>query len=546
MAPDDPQDIARPPIPVYAIFEGGGATGMTHIGAMKAMEQGKILPQGVAGASAGAIIAALLAVGYKADDVLNSSAENWNIFQRDGKSPVSILGKWNWALLNLARRWWVKWPVGILLLLVPILAVLFVALLLAAGLRLIGIGGPFNILMRLGFFSTEPARDFLNDRILEKLGSHALPEDGIVCFKHIDPANGFIPLKIVCTNIDEGCMELLDANSPDAVVADAVIASMSIPILFRPAAIRGHGKPGTRYVDGGLVSNLPIWAFLEDKLTAERRRGNSPPLPILAFTLKRVLRAKTKPGDIPAKPPGHMLAFLPKVLKTGVFGSQATLARTIPNLETIEMQSSLGLLAFDCGQEQAIQARDDGARQATAAFEQRFRLWPSQATSALSMILKELRFRLRALGQSPKALASLRVALLKPSAGQDLRVVASVNRDGDADDTMAYDAASPAAPYAFSSKDVHHFCVGGIMAEEKVMTKYEFARQRSSLVSLIAVPIFKTFEPWEMATLMARPTPLGLLVVDGDLDLEFAYTDDYIMKYLVQESVGLAGLLPPA
>ena len=53
----------------FLIFEGGGAKGLAHIGALKAAEQRGIEPAGVAGASAGSIVAALVAAGYTADDL---------------------------------------------------------------------------------------------------------------------------------------------------------------------------------------------------------------------------------------------------------------------------------------------------------------------------------------------------------------------------------------------------------------------------------------------------------------------------------------------
>jgi predicted acylesterase/phospholipase RssA len=45
-------------------------------------------------------------------------------------------------------------------------------------------------------------------------------------------------------------------NTPDALVVDVVIASMSLPLLFPPIKIDGD-----LYVDGGIVLNFPISAF---------------------------------------------------------------------------------------------------------------------------------------------------------------------------------------------------------------------------------------------------------------------------------------------
>src|SRR3984885_9548749 len=53
----------------YGIFEGGGAKGLAHVAAVAEAQNLGIQFAGVAGASAGALVAALLAVGYKPHDL---------------------------------------------------------------------------------------------------------------------------------------------------------------------------------------------------------------------------------------------------------------------------------------------------------------------------------------------------------------------------------------------------------------------------------------------------------------------------------------------
>jgi len=52
------------------VLSGGGMRGAAHIGAIKALEEHGIYPTHVAGTSAGAIVGALYASGYKWDDIL--------------------------------------------------------------------------------------------------------------------------------------------------------------------------------------------------------------------------------------------------------------------------------------------------------------------------------------------------------------------------------------------------------------------------------------------------------------------------------------------
>lgn len=52
------------------VLSGGGARGISHIGAVKALMEEGIVPDIISGTSAGAFIGALLAYGYSPDDIL--------------------------------------------------------------------------------------------------------------------------------------------------------------------------------------------------------------------------------------------------------------------------------------------------------------------------------------------------------------------------------------------------------------------------------------------------------------------------------------------
>ena len=79
-------------INAYGIFEGGGAKGLAHAGALKAAEENEIRFVGVAGASAGAIVASLVAAGYSADELFDpGSTDPSRVFNANF---VELLGKW--------------------------------------------------------------------------------------------------------------------------------------------------------------------------------------------------------------------------------------------------------------------------------------------------------------------------------------------------------------------------------------------------------------------------------------------------------------------
>ncbi len=61
-----------------------------------------------------------------------------------------------------------------------------------------------------------------------------------------------VPAVVTATDIDRGERVAFDHG----VLVDCVAASCSIPVVFRPVVI-----DGVRYVDGGVLANLPAWAL---------------------------------------------------------------------------------------------------------------------------------------------------------------------------------------------------------------------------------------------------------------------------------------------
>jgi len=90
-------------VSAYAIFEGGGAKGLAHVGALRALQKAGLVPAGVAGTSAGAIFAALVAVGYTPDEIFKDG-ENHILIDLQRGSPVDLIGAPTWRRLKVAER----------------------------------------------------------------------------------------------------------------------------------------------------------------------------------------------------------------------------------------------------------------------------------------------------------------------------------------------------------------------------------------------------------------------------------------------------------
>ncbi len=272
---------------IYAIFEGGGAKGIAHLGAVAAIEQLKLSIAGVAGASAGAFVASLLAAGYRSNELLNPDTPTSNMLSAQNLGPLDLLDVGKWRRFNSMLRS-VSWLAG--------------AAMLA--------GAPGAVCVRpramltlallshdLGHFSTDAVRNFVNGRVRERIGdlwaaagrAGEVPDP--VCFEDLDYETypQLRPLKIIATDVLQMRPVLFDrVRTPHVPIGDAVAASIAIPVVFRPVTVRGlpddFGK--ALFVDGGLVSNLPFWVFGEEKMAVERANPRDPAVPIVAFTLK--------------------------------------------------------------------------------------------------------------------------------------------------------------------------------------------------------------------------------------------------------------------
>jgi len=89
-----------------------------------------------------------------------------------------------------------------------------------------------------GFFQTDVFQDFLTRKLRAKT------------FEELR-----IPLRIVATDLDKGRSVTFLSGS----LIDPIVASCSLPVLFRPKKI-----DGVNYVDGGVLKNFPVSTIRND------------------------------------------------------------------------------------------------------------------------------------------------------------------------------------------------------------------------------------------------------------------------------------------
>lgn len=230
-----------------AVFEGGGVKGIGLVGALKVMEDNGYEWRNIAGTSAGSIIASLVAAGYSATNLKKIVKE------LDYK-----------AMLDYRKR---KFSIGKIC----------------------------NVIFKKGLYKgdyiTNLIDELLYDKLKSNLGSRKKVKFGDLVFPN---QKGILinnpkykrkyKLHIIAADITRGKMLILPEDiidygmNPDELdVSLAVRMSISIPFFFQPITLENKMyKDKSLIVDGGILSNYPVWLF---------DRNDSPIYPTIGFKL---------------------------------------------------------------------------------------------------------------------------------------------------------------------------------------------------------------------------------------------------------------------
>jgi NTE family protein len=227
-----------------AVFEGGGVKGIAFAGAIAAAERDAGVQEWVnlAGTSAGSIVAALLVAGYDATGIQKLLADaKYARFADTGPGGVWVSGLFN-AVARLRGaapgRYFLEW-MGEQLAASPLAKELGKTELTFADVRRLDL----------------PPRDEVPD------------------ITDVQYERAKYRLHVIGSDITTGRMIILPDDLPDYEdetgkpfdkdsfpVVEAVRMSMSYPFLFTPVVLHRQGRP-VYVVDGGLLSNFPIWLF---------------------------------------------------------------------------------------------------------------------------------------------------------------------------------------------------------------------------------------------------------------------------------------------
>lgn len=304
------------------VFQGGGVKGIALVGAYSMLEEEGYRPQNMAGTSAGAIVATLIAAGYTADELEAML----------GETPFSRF---------LDGSWEDRIPL---------------------------VGTPLSILLDQGVHEGRVFEEWMRERLaargVERFGDLVVPEfAGDARYRH--------RVQVVASDVTARRVLVLPMDAPrlgvepdEMDVALAVRMSMSIPIVFEP--VRHRAPDGTHVVvDGGMLSNFPVWLFDTEGV---------PEWP--TFGLKLVDPAPREPvarsglGSIGWGPLGETVDYLTGLVATMVDAhdklhlDRADFVRTIP-LSNLGVEAT----AFDLPRDRMRELFEEGRRAARAFLE---------------------------------------------------------------------------------------------------------------------------------------------------------------------------------
>lgn len=244
-----------------AVFEGGGVKGIGLVGALcYAEKEKKIRWQNIAGTSAGAIVAALVASSHSADEIKD-------IMYNLDFSRIKDEG--------FLDKFWVP-------------------------------GKTLSLLLEKGIYEGNFIENFMREHLLKK----GVRTFGDLKIKGETNPRYMYSLNVIASDISRGRLLVLPRDigdygiDPDRLdVARAVRMSMSIPVFFEPVVIdfeTGAEKRRSYIVDGGILSNFPVWLF---------DCPGEPPWPTFGFRL-------VEPGQGEPRSINNIIDFLAAMVST--------------------------------------------------------------------------------------------------------------------------------------------------------------------------------------------------------------------------------------
>lgn len=212
---------------IDCVFSGGGIKAFAYIGALEAMEENEFTLERVAGTSAGALVASLVAAGFKPWE-LRREVEQTNLLE--------LLDPPKWSKFIPLSKW-------------------------------------VRIYFKMGMYKGDALENWVFN-LLEKKGIRTF---GDLQTDFLKIVVSDITLKKLIV-IPDDLKRVYGMDKETFPIATAVRMSAGFPYFFMPKKLHYPPDGQSIMVDGGLLSNFPLWVFGHRRHAQKR--------PILGVRLK--------------------------------------------------------------------------------------------------------------------------------------------------------------------------------------------------------------------------------------------------------------------
>lgn len=328
--------------PIDLVLEGGGIKGIGLVGALSVLEEEGYSFKNIAGTSAGAIVAALIAVGYRAEEL---------------RKVIMELDFETFTDEDLTDR-------------IPL------------------VGKALSILLEKGIYEGERFKQWMSEMLSRRVpegASNGTQKPHSVTFGDLPGLKSTNPrfehrVQVIVSDLTTRDLlvlphqaQRLGVEPSKLEVAAAVRMSTSIPIFFEPVWFPQEAPRQERHllVDGGVLSNFPVWVF-------DVPRGEQPRWPTFGL---RLFESSRQPltdelaasQQLPKDESFTIVDYLKSLVGTMMAAHDRLALERADNVRTVDIPTlGVGTTQFDLSGEQKealYQAGREAARKFLEGFD---------------------------------------------------------------------------------------------------------------------------------------------------------------------------------
>lgn len=328
--------------PIDLVLEGGGVKGIGLVGALSVLEEEGYRFQNIAGTSAGAIVAALIAVGYRAEELREVIMElNFGTFtDEDAVDRIPFVGK------------------------------------------------ALSILLEKGIYEGERFKQWMSEMLARKVqdtAGNGMETPRSVTFGDLPASESTNPrfehrVQVVVSDLTTRDLlvlpqqaQKLGVEASNLEVAAAVRMSTSIPIFFEPVWFPEQTRRNERHllVDGGVLSNFPVWVF--DVPRGEQPRWPTFGLRLFESSRQPLAQELAASQEVSAEKSFTIVDYLKSLVATMMAAHDRLALERADNVRTVDIPTlGVGATQFDLSHEQKkalYQAGREAARKFLEDFD---------------------------------------------------------------------------------------------------------------------------------------------------------------------------------